>query len=238
MLAHLEQVARGHGRTVLDAEADWPYDGRPTARARRSPTSCSGAASGSASATCTACSTCPSTTGCSTRLAAEAAPHHAAYTIRSWVGPVPDDLVVSFAELVATLMVEAPTGDLEREPETADVDALRRAEELIEKQGRTMYTSVALDGSGGLVAYSNLVTLVHDPDNAFQWGTLVRRADRGHRLGLAVKVATLRLLHQGEVPARRLHTWNAEVNEHMIGINERLGFRPVERVGEFQKTLV
>ena len=33
-----------------------------------------------------------------------------------------------------------------------------------------------------------------------------------------------------------MHTWNAEVNEHMIGINERLGFRPVERMGEFQKT--
>jgi hypothetical protein len=30
-------------------------------------------------------------------------------------------------------------------------------------------------------------------------------------------------------------TWNAEVNGHMIGVNERLGFRPTERFGEFQK---
>ena len=42
---------------------------------------------------------------------------------------------------------------------------------------------------------------------------------------------TLRLLHAGEVRARRVHTWNAEVNGHMVGINERLGFRPVERIG-------
>ena len=30
-------------------------------------------------------------------------------------------------------------------------------------------------------------------------------------------------------------TFNAEVNEHMIGVNERLGFVPIERLGEFQK---
>ncbi len=171
-------------------------------------------------------------------LGAEAAPHHAAYTLRSWVGRVPDDIVESFATLVALLMVEAPTGGLEREPESADVDALRRREALTASQGRTMFNTVALDAAGEVVAYSNLAVTTHDPDNAFQWGTLVRRADRGHRLGMAVKVASLRLLQEGEVRARRLHTWNAGVNDHMIAINERLGFRPVERMGEFQKKLV
>ena len=135
-------------------------------------------------------------------------------------------------------MVEAPTGGLEREPESADVDALRRREALTASQGRTTFNTVALDASGEVVAYSNLAVTTHDPDNAFQWGTLVRRADRGHRLGMAVKVASLRLLSEGEVRARRIHTWNAGVNDHMIAINERLGFRPVERMGEFQKKLV
>ena len=127
-------------------------------------------------------------------------------------------------------------GEIEREPESADVGALRRTEELQRKQGRLVYNSVALDASGAVVAYSNLGVTVHDPDNGYQWGTLVRRADRGHRLGVAVKVATLRLLQAAPQSApRRLHTWNAEVNSHMIGINEALGFRPVERAGEFQK---
>ncbi len=172
------------------------------------------------------------------RLAAEAAPHHTAYSLRSWVGPVPDDLVQSFAELVALLMVEAPTGELEREPESADVDALRRSEELLRDQGRTVFNTVAVDADGVVVAYTNLGISAPDPGNAFQWGTLVRRADRGHRLGMAVKVANLRLLSEHEVPAVRMHTWNAGVNDHMIGINERLGFRPVERNGEFQKKVV
>ena len=65
----------------------------------------------------------------------------------------------------------------------------------------------------------------------------MRREHRGHRLGVAVKVANLRLL-QGERPdITRLTTYNAEVNEHMIGVNEVMGFRPVARLGDFQKRL-
>ena len=36
---------------------------------------------------------------------------------------------------------------------------------------------------------------------------------------------------------RRLTTYNAEVNAHMIGVNEEIGFRPVARLGDFQKRL-
>ena len=32
-------------------------------------------------------------------------------------------------------------------------------------------------------------------------------------------------------------TYNAEVNDHMIAVNEQMGFRPVARLGEFQKKL-
>ena len=110
-----------------------------------------------------------------------------------------------------------------------------RSEQLLAKQGRTKYVTVALDDDGRIAAYTDLVTTIHEPDRAYQWGTLVRRADRGHRLGLAVKIANLRLL-QGERPdLAQLTTFNAEVNAHMIGVNERLGFVPVERLGEFQK---
>ena len=86
-----------------------------------------------------------------------------------------------------------------------------------------------------MVAYSDLATTVHEPGKAYQWGTLVRQDARGHRLGLAVKVANLRLLQRERPDVRELITYNAEVNSHMIGVNERLGFVPVARLGEFQK---
>ncbi|MDO9454758.1 GNAT family N-acetyltransferase [Nocardioides sp.] len=169
-------------------------------------------------------------------LAAEAATHHDGYALRSWVGAVPDELAPTWAELDGSLMTEAPMGELEHEAVKADVARLREQEESIARQDRTAYHSVALDASGTVVAYSMLVQSSAST-TAFQWGTLVHRDHRGHRLGLAVKVANHRLLQRERPDAVRVATWNAEVNSHMIGVNERLGFRPVSRMGEFQKTL-
>ena len=87
------------------------------------------------------------------------------------------------------------------------------------------------------MAYSDLATTVHEPGRAYQWGTLVRREHRGHRLGVAVKVANVRLLQRERPDITRLTTYNAEVNSHMIGVNEAIGFRPVARLGDFQKKL-
>ncbi|GAB2886645.1 GNAT family N-acetyltransferase [Nocardioides pacificus] len=247
MLAHLEVLAREHRRTILDAESAWSYD---------APADGAGT-SGADFATRHGFAfglgdvqrrlDLPVDEALLDRLAREAAPHHAAYTLRSWVGPVPDELVQGWVELSATLMTEAPTGDLDVEPEAAEVAALREQEALIERQGRTKLNAVALDADGSVVAYTDLVCLPAGPSEedepvsergrAYQWGTLVRRDHRGHRLGLAVKVATLRLLQRERPDVSHVVTWNAEVNAHMVGVNEALGFRPVERLGEFQKRL-
>jgi RimJ/RimL family protein N-acetyltransferase len=170
-------------------------------------------------------------------LADGAARAHTAYTLRSWVGPVPDDLLEGWARLTSTLVTEAPMGDLEVEQEAVSTDAVREHEAVIERQGRTKYNTVAISASGEVVAYSDLATTIHEPDRAYQWGTLVDPAHRGHRLGVAVKVANLRLLQAERPDLARLTTYNAEVNSHMIGVNEAMGFRPVARLGDFQKRL-
>jgi hypothetical protein len=95
---------------------------------------------------------------------------------------------------------------------------------------------VAIDGAGEVAAYSELVLPRYDPGRVYQWGTLARPQDRGHRLGLATKARNL-LWAQPELGTATLATWNAESNSHMVGVNERMGFRPVERVGEYQKRL-
>ncbi|CAN5345570.1 GNAT family N-acetyltransferase [soil metagenome] len=170
-------------------------------------------------------------------LAAEAAVRHDGYTVQSWVGAVPEVLALGYETLASSLMTEAPTGDREIEPEVVDVANLREREAVAAKQGRTMCCTVAITADGEVAAYTDLALTPHETGKAYQWGTLVRTADRGHRLGLAVKVANLRLLQSLGLGAERVVTWNAEVNSHMIGVNERLGFRPVARAGEFQKRL-
>lgn len=160
------------------------------------------------------------------------------YTVRAWAGAVPEELLGPWAELEASLTTEAPTGDLEVEPEVADTAVVRENEQLLTAQGRTPYRAVALAEDGAAVGYTEVVTTVHEPGRAYQWGTLVRSAHRGHGLGVALKVAALRLL-QGEPgpagPVGEVVTWNAESNRHMVAVNVALGFEPVEWCGMYQR---
>ena len=70
-----------------------------------------------------------------------------------------------------------------------------------------------------------------DPE-APQWGfqqlTAVIRSHRGHRLGLLVKTAMLELLASAEPQIEWIATGNAATNEHMIAVNEQLGYKVVE----------
>jgi hypothetical protein len=59
---------------------------------------------------------------------------------------------------------------------------------------------------------------------------------RGHRLGTLVKSAMLWMREQ-ESALARLDTWNVESNNHMIGINEQLGYHIVTRAIDDQKNL-
>jgi RimJ/RimL family protein N-acetyltransferase len=67
-----------------------------------------------------------------------------------------------------------------------------------------------------------------------EWGwqdiTAVTRQHRGHRLGLLVKVAMIELLADREPGLRRIVTYNSEVNEHMVAVNERLGYQVTDYI--------
>ena len=236
MLAHLLGVVAEQGRTTVHAEVDWPWAtsedgaGSPGVEFARH----HGFTLGNLEVMRVLRLPVAQT------VLDELEPSIGEYTLRSWVGPVPDDLLQAWAEMDASLTTEAPTGDLQVEAQVADTAAVREAEQLLVAQGRTAYRAVALAPDGRAVGYTEVVTTVHEPGRAYQWGTLVHGDHRGHRLGLALKVAALRLL-QTELgpagPVEHVLTWNAESNTHMVGVNERLGFEPVERCGVFERRL-
>ncbi|KRF18955.1 hypothetical protein ASG90_03455 [Nocardioides sp. Soil797] len=236
LLSHLEELARENGRTVLTAEAAYPFtaprDGAGHAYAdfltRRGFRFGIGDVQRALDL--------PLEGDLVAHLEAEAAPHHAAYSLVSFTGRVPDEFVTDYATLCANLMTEAPTGAMELEPQTADVTVFRATEESIEAQGRTRFATVAVGPDGRLAGYTDLVTSVHDPGRSYQWGTLVWPEHRGHRLGMALKVRNAARLQQERPDIRVVRTWNAEENDPMIAVNDAMGFRPVERLGEFQKT--
>jgi len=237
LLALLEREARSRGRRVLTGLSSWPYAAGPDGEGAPGPELARARGYDLALTEVQRELRLPVDDDLLAGLADSAARAHDSYTLRSWHGPVPDDLLRGWAEITSILATEAPTGDLELEPEAVSTEAVREREDTLARQGRTKYNTVALSSSGEVVAYSDLATTVHERGRAYQWGTLVRREHRGHRLGIAVKVANLRLLQHERPDITRLTTYNAEVNGHMIGVNEAIGFRPVARLGDFQKKL-
>jgi len=239
LLEKCEELARDHGRTRFDAMTAWPYDGPPDGAGT------SGVEFGKVHGYVFGLGdvqrevVLPVDEAVLDELEAEAAVRAGDYELRTWSGPfTDDDLLLSYLELSSKLITEAPTGELDYEDEAVDVEAHRIHEATVAKQERVKFTTVALAPDGSVAAFTDLMAPTHQTTHVYQWGTLADRKHRGHRLGLAVKVANLRALQAtGQYDGRRLVTWNAEVNDHMIGINARMGFVPTARAGELQKKI-
>jgi RimJ/RimL family protein N-acetyltransferase len=138
--------------------------------------------------------------------------------------PIPEEFLGDVAVLYNAM------GDAPRDPETAreEWDAQRVREGingLRPHYGLRDYTVVARhDDTGELAALTEITVDPANPGWGFQMNTVVTRKHRGHRLGLLVKLAMMGLLATTEPQLERITTWNAEVNEHMIAINEAIGY--------------
>src|SRR5262245_17716615 len=167
----------------------------------------------------------------------EAAPHHEGYTIETYTGRVPEDLVDSLCVLLGQLAVDAPTGLVDFEEEAVTPQRYTEALDTIEAMGVVRYETIALTPDREVAAQSTLAVSKKGSPIVFQWGTFVHREHRGHRLGLAVKAANLRAVQAAHDDVDLVVTGNAETNGYMVAINERMGFRPIEIRAEFVKRL-
>lgn len=157
-------------------------------------------------------------------LRAEAQRAAAGYSLISWISPVPEQYVHQVAE-ISGLLYDAPH-DPSVQAWVWDAARVRDTERRMRLQGVRAHTVAARhDASGELGGFTQVEVGLEQPDRGFQALTAVVRAHRGHRLGLLLKLAMMELLAEAEPQVRRLFTTNTETNEHMIAINERLGYR-------------
>ena len=151
------------------------------------------------------------------------------------VQAVPDELLEPFSELAASIN-DAPLDDLDIEDEVYNPERVRNYEEACRGRQMTLYRVLARHRrTGELGGHTAVVVDRVSPDIAYQHDTSVARPHRGHRLGLLVKAELLRWLLQDEPQVRTVDTWNAESNDHMIAVNEALGYRWTARELSFQK---
>lgn len=171
------------------------------------------------------------------RLQSEADRASGGYRLVQWVGPTPEQYLDQMAVLRNRMSVDVPSADLDVEEENWSADRIRRSDSTSVEMGRFWLTSAAQhEATGALVAYT-VIGGRQDSDAVWQDDTLVHGEHRGHRLGLAVKLANLAALRRERPGAQRIHTWNAGENRWMLAINEAMGFRPASTEGAWQKKL-
>jgi RimJ/RimL family protein N-acetyltransferase len=152
-------------------------------------------------------------------------------------GCTPPDLLPGVVEITSAIN-DAPFDDLEWEEEVYSPERVRAYERAQIESGHRFRRVVARHRpTGELAGHTVMVVDAEQPEFAEQHDTSVARAHRGHRLGLLLKAEMLLWLADAEPQVERIYSGNAESNRHMIAINERLGYRPVGRLLEFQRRL-
>jgi GNAT superfamily N-acetyltransferase len=158
------------------------------------------------------------------QLRTEAAAKAAGYSLLSWLGPTPKEHLDHVAR-VHNAMADAPH-DEGVQATKWNGQRLADQEQHALQHGLHFRNVVARhDGTGEIAAVTQILTDDGTPEWAFQQITAVLPEHRGHRLGLLVKVANLEQLTSDDPSIRRVLTGNAGANQHMIAINEMLGFR-------------
>jgi GNAT superfamily N-acetyltransferase len=146
------------------------------------------------------------------------------YSLRSWIGRTPAELVESYAAARQAMNdAPMPSGS---EAEEWTVAAVRRSEETGIRRGREVRVTVAIDPSGDIVSFTDVrvspaPSIIANTDDT---GTLARA--RGLGLARAVKLESLRRLRDDRPDVELVNTMNAEHNTAMRHINTRIGFVP------------
>lgn len=160
------------------------------------------------------------------------------YGVVQWIGAAPADRVEGLAELNSRMSTDMPHAGLDTEEQSWDVARVRAMEAEYAEGGSTVYvTAIEHVPSGRLVAYSALVASSNTPESLGQSNTLVLKEHRGHSLGLLAKAENLALAQREEPAARRIHTWNAGENQHMLAINTHMGFTRASTFAMWQRRL-
>ncbi|MGM1016130.1 MAG: GNAT family N-acetyltransferase [Actinomycetota bacterium] len=173
-----------------------------------------------------------------TRLRDDAARAATDYRVVRWVLPTPPERVAGYAWMKSRMSTDAPMAGLVIDEETWDSDRIARHDRRHLDAGRTMQVTAAEHiRTGELCAYNELVIGTDPAAATEQNDTLVLSEHRGHRLGMLVKCAGLLAWPEVAPLSSRVITWNAEENRPMLSINEAIGFTPTAYEGAWKKEL-
>jgi len=180
----------------------------------------------------------PADAGVLARLRSDSEDHARDYSVLTWAGATPPDLLDDLAALQTRMSTDAPSAGLDEPLDvwTAERIATREAQLLDSPQ--QLLTAAARHLPSGRLAGFTRLSAPHDlAKSVGQWDTIVLGEHRGHRLGMLLKVANLQLLGEVAPGHPSVLTWNAEENRPMLAVNEAVGFVPIGYEGAWKKQL-
>jgi RimJ/RimL family protein N-acetyltransferase len=159
------------------------------------------------------------------------------YELVRRAGRTPEDELPGLAVMAASIN-DAPTDDLDIEDEVFPPERIRAYESAQLGRGRELFRVLARHRTTGEPAGHTVVVVERErPWLGEQHDTSVVQKHRGRRLGLALKAEMLLWLRAAQPQLEQFDTWNAGSNQHMIAVNEQLGYRVMGRVLEFQRSV-
>jgi GNAT superfamily N-acetyltransferase len=170
-------------------------------------------------------------------LGAQARAAAAGYDLVGWTGDTPPEWLGDLAVLKARMSTDVPLDDLNYGPEHYDADRLMAIDAARRARGVRRTVTAARAPDGRLVAYTDIFQTTSVAWYANQGDTIVEPAHRGHRLGMLVKLANLDRVRRQSPALKVIDTYNADSNPWMVSINEAMGYRPYDRLGEWELDL-
>jgi GNAT superfamily N-acetyltransferase len=226
-------AVRAEGRRTLSAEVATPLDGEDSAGLRfaRSHGFTTGVVDEMKVVDL------PATEGLWQDMLSDTKAEAAGYVLHGWRDVCPDEYLEGYCLLLESFNTETPTGELDVEPEHWDEARVREKEARFRRAGRHEVTTVAVAPDGSVAGVTEVMVSEHVPERGYQGATLVAPGHRGHGLGLWMKAANHTAVRRAFPACSHLLTGNADVNAHMAAVNDRLGYRAVERVLEMQREI-
>ena len=160
------------------------------------------------------------------------------YRVVGWFAPTPPEFAEGYAWVKSRMSTDTPMAELVFDEERWDTERVARYDEKMTSGGRTVRVAAAQHlATGELVAFNELVIGPDRSGATHQEDTLVLKEHRGHRLGMLVKCENLLAWRRHAPQSPRVITYNAEENRPMLDINETIGFVPIAYEGAWKKVL-
>lgn len=147
------------------------------------------------------------------------------YEIITLKDNIPERLLGDVAELCSARSSDTATAGLDLAREMWDASRVRAALDEMQAAGKEqLLTLIRHIPTQQVVAFTRIYRDGSSPQVVHQWETLVLEDHRGQGLGKLMKIVNQATAVEVWPTAKRLITANASENDHMLPINDAMGF--------------